>query len=133
MSAVPAKSLPRPVSIRLVLEVNYSDKTLIEEELANNEATPGWLCQECGEISEGTAEAPLYECGGCEKIFNRNQTDNGDHRCPDCNKFGSKLADDCCVSCETGVVDAVVFVECPLCGELVEVESLGEHVSTGCR
>lgn len=48
---------------------------------------------------------PLYECGTCG-TFNRDQSENENHQCPSCSKFGAKVADDSCPECETGELDA---------------------------
>ena len=97
---------------------------------AETEAWYRW--EECGELSEDVVEEPLYECSECGPIFHRGQTENHNHRCPDCGKSGHKLADRTCAVCEEGVVEEVGVVTCPLCSEDVEVDEFEEHVLSGC-
>ena len=58
-------------------------------------------CTECGHLfteeepGEVRANAePVYECGACGQTFTQSDTENGDNRCPDCNKFASKMDPD---------------------------------------
>ena len=44
-----------------------------------------------------------YRCGECDSIL-----EEGERRCPNCNKFGSRI----------------VGIECPECGEFIEEEQL---------
>jgi len=77
-----------------------------------------YKCQECGALSEDVGEA-LYECGNCGTRFNRdNSADGGSHKCPDCNKFSSKVADFSCVECEDGEVAEVTAYKCDNCEEI---------------
>lgn len=70
-----------------------------------------WLCDDCGAVEDEFNASPLYECGNCGTIFNRENSADGDSaRCPDCNKFSAKIADECCVSCEVGKVEEVIAV-----------------------
>jgi DNA-directed RNA polymerase subunit RPC12/RpoP len=72
-----------------------SDTTKITE-------TVVYWCDECDRYhTQEQAEegGPLYECGNCGTTFTRTNSANDNHQCPDCNKFGSKLAD---VSCPDG-------------------------------
>ncbi len=45
-------------------------------------------------------DEPWYECGNCGEEFNRDATENGDHRCPSCNKFASRSDTKHCANCE---------------------------------
>lgn len=90
----------------------------------------GHKCESCDEIlEEGSAiEVPLYECGSCGTIFNRDNSADGDsHRCPDCNKFGSKVSDTSCSECQEGEVIEIEYVEND--GELEEIEEDHEQKS----
>ena len=89
-----------------------------------------YRCDSCDEIWDETLGEPLYECGECGTIFSRsNSADGGSHRCPQCNRFAGKLADDGCIECETGEVEEVQALECPHCKELHEPD----HIPEGCR
>ncbi len=85
------------------------------------------MCQSCGHVDEDTAGVPLYECRECSLVFSKNNGMGKGHTCPDCtNKFGTRIADDCCVECEEGELeDTTVFV-CNECGE--EFESATEAI-----
>lgn len=54
-------------------------------------------CPGCDHIwtNEDDINEPLYECEE-HGLFSRRQTEQGNHQCPECSKFGSKVAD---VSC----------------------------------
>lgn len=76
-----------------------------------SETIKAYLCQDCGHLSEEANPAALYECGNCGTVFNRdNSADQDSNKCPDCNKFSSKLAEECCDSCEQGIVEEVQAV-----------------------
>jgi DNA-directed RNA polymerase subunit RPC12/RpoP len=61
-------------------------------------------CGNCEETFEDDTEAePLYECGDCGNRFTSGTSADGEgNRCPDCNKFGSKVTDLGCPSCNEG-------------------------------
>lgn len=69
--------------------------------LPHAERIDAYGCTECGKVwmPEDDIHEPLYECGSCGDVYRRCDTENGYHRCPQCNKFGGKLAD---VSCPEG-------------------------------
>lgn len=71
----------------------------------------GYVCDDCEAIAEEEGPA-LYECGDCGEVFNRNNSANDNHQCPQCNKFGSKKADASCMECEVGELKAVFTLEC---------------------
>jgi hypothetical protein len=65
-----------------------------------------WYCSDYEDhiwTIEDDIEEPLYECADCGE-FSRRDTENGDHRCPQCNKFGAKLDD---YSCPEGCIEAM--------------------------
>lgn len=75
----------------------------------------GWWCADCEEFTGDEPDGPLYECGDCGTVFNRDNSYDGDsNRCPDCRKFSAKIADFACPNCgEAEAVPAVrkVIVE----------------------
>lgn len=89
-------------------------------------------CEACGAISEEVLAVPLYECPDCYTIYNRDQTERGDHRCPDCNRFGRKIADRTCAACDEGVVEEMRVAICPICDEDVELDELRDHIVSDC-
>lgn len=65
--------------------------------------TPLFACNNCGEEFIDDEEAvPLYECGACAIQFTTNTSANGRHQCPECSKFGFKVSDCGCPSCDEG-------------------------------
>lgn len=122
-----------PVQIDLVIRRYWSSPTAVvpgkeEETLAEIEVKQGVKCEECEEVAEEGAGVPLYECGSCSTIFAGHEG----NRCPDCNKFASKIGDEACAVCEQGPVEFYLYVECPLCGETIAPDDLGTHISGGC-
>ena len=82
-----------------------------------------YQCLECNELSEDAGEA-LYECGDCGEKFNRDDSADGmSHRCPDCNRFSAKIADQSCGVCGQGEVEEVAVYKCPECDALHELET----------
>ena len=65
---------------------------------------PRLVCDACEEfVHESDVDSPLYECGGCGERYTRENSADGDsNRCPDCNKFGAKVADYGCPECGAG-------------------------------
>lgn len=64
-----------------------------------------WVCNACNEIQEDEPEEDaVYECSNCGN-FKRSDTDNGNHQCPQCKKFGSKVTGSgpLCPECEEGI------------------------------
>jgi ribosomal protein L37AE/L43A len=65
-------------------------------------------CNSCGETFEDETEGvALYECGECGSTFTRETSANDNHQCPDCNKFGSKVSDVGCPSCNEGELEQI--------------------------
>jgi len=59
-----------------------------------------WWCEGCAEAVEASDLEPKYECGSCGSEYSRSMSADGDsHRCPDCNKFGSKVSEEACPNC----------------------------------
>jgi hypothetical protein len=79
----------------------------------------GLECSACeGKFTEAN-KAPLYECDN-DGLFNRdNSADGGSHRCPTCNKFGSKVGDQSCPICDEGPVETATVLLCPICEDVV--------------
>lgn len=65
-----------------------------------------FICEDCGAlvpVEDAEGVGPLYECGDCGTRYTRGTSADGEsHRCPDCNKFGAKVADVGCPDCEEG-------------------------------
>ncbi len=61
-------------------------------------------CDSCGETFGDDSDAePIYECSDCGDRFTpENSADGCGHRCPSCNKFGSKVSSRGCPSCGEG-------------------------------
>ncbi len=100
--------------------------TLVAEEAAEEiyEQVTAYRCEECQEISEEVSKVRLYECGGCETVFNAEEA--GGNRCPDCNKFAAKIAEECCIVCGMGTVEEI---ECYLIDdELIPIEEHAQVV-----
>lgn len=98
-----------------------------DEEMEPEKST-AYKCEECEEIVEAGSGEPLYECGECGTKFNRSSSHTGDsHQCPECQKFGHKIADDSCPECEAGELTEIEVVTCPHCQETVEADSYDEH------
>jgi predicted RNA-binding Zn-ribbon protein involved in translation (DUF1610 family) len=58
-------------------------------------------CPSCDEVCVDGDEVTLYECQNCGTVFSRESSADGDsHRCPDCQKFASKLTEKGCPTCE---------------------------------
>jgi len=84
------------------------------------ETIQAYKCVECLEISEKAGER-LYECRDCGTLFTRaNSADGMSHRCPDCNRFSSKVADQSCLDCQEGEVEKITAYKCPVCAALHE-------------
>jgi DNA-directed RNA polymerase subunit RPC12/RpoP len=79
-----------------------------------------YRCLDCEAVRDETGGS-LYECGNCGTVFTmESSADGGSNRCPQCGKFGAKLADDGCAECETGECEPVRAVEVD--GDLVVVD-----------
>jgi rubredoxin len=55
-------------------------------------------CTECDHLfteeEPGDVRAnaePAYECGNCGQTFTKDDSPSGNHQCPGCNKFASKM------------------------------------------
>jgi hypothetical protein len=71
-----------------------------------------WRCDGCeAEFTDEDADqgqGPLYECGECGTKFTRDgSVDGSGNRCPDCNRFGGKVADLACSECGDGGLEPV--------------------------
>jgi DNA-directed RNA polymerase subunit RPC12/RpoP len=90
----------------------------------------GFGCTSCDWAAEDDADCePKYECGSCGTEFLRSESSDGDsNRCPDCNKFGSKLYL-ACPECEdeTQTMD---IVHCPICDDPLQPSYAQDHVWT---
>ena len=80
--------------------------------LAANPEAIAWRCEGCeAEFTDEDADqgqGPLYECGECGTQFTRDNSADGDsNRCPDCNKFGAKMADLACPECGEGELEPI--------------------------
>ncbi len=77
-------------------------------------------CESCGLSMWEEAGPALYECGSCGEVFNRDNSADGDSaRCPQCNKFAAKIADESCPQCEEAeLVGPTDAWGCPTCNDL---------------
>ena len=59
-------------------------------------------CPTCDTVVDPTDvdDEPWYHCEGCDEEFNRDATENYDHRCPSCNKFASRSDTKHCADCQ---------------------------------
>ncbi len=51
------------------------------------------------------AEKPHLKGNDCGTRFTQDTSANGNHQCPDCNKFGSKVSDCGCPECGEGELE----------------------------
>lgn len=69
-------------------------------------------CDELVKVEDAEDAGPLYECVSCGTRYNRANSHTGDnHQCPDCLKFGQKVADLCCPECDEGELRPLVFAD----------------------
>ena len=108
--------------------VNETNGEVLYESSAESEE--GYWCEECAGVVEADPDDPSYECGSCGEVFLRSESENGNHVCPSCGKFASKLANIACPECKNEVRLAEV-VPCPACNEPYRMEDLGDHYG-GC-
>lgn len=100
----------------------------VEERIEEVEA---YKCLECGEIRDESGPV-LYECTECGQKFSKDNGLGMGNICPDCcNKFGSRVADESCVECETGEVEIITVYQCCSCSAFYEERSEAE--SCACR
>ncbi|MFO1500190.1 MAG: hypothetical protein U1G07_17675 [Verrucomicrobiota bacterium] len=73
------------------------------DNIEQREEEDHFQCEACGETFKTDEEGvSLYECGSCDTRFTRETSLNGNHQCPDCNKFGTKVSDCGCPNCGEG-------------------------------
>ncbi len=91
------------------------------------EIVSGWICTDCGFVTDTPSEEPGYECGSCGEEFTRaNSADGDSNRCPQCNRFAAKRVDDVCERCESETQQVWVF-ECSRCSEFHAVAEAPEE------
>ena len=90
------------------------------------EAVRAYKCTDCGDIAAESSEEVLYECGNCGPFIRSNSADGDSNRCPQCNKFGAKLADEACESCEAAGVEKTDAYHCTECNRYFEEPDDGE-------
>ena len=90
------------------------------------EAAKAYKCTDCGEIAAESSEEVLYECGNCGPFIRSNSADGDSNRCPQCNKFGAKLADEACESCEAAGGEEIDAYHCTECNSYFEEPDGGE-------
>jgi hypothetical protein len=80
-----------------------------------------YQCEACEAVCDEPDPIALYECGNCGTIFNRDDSADGcSHKCPDCNKFASKLGDVSCPDCGKGPVEDDTGPYCEVCDKWIE-------------
>jgi len=77
------------------------------------EKVDGYSCQSCDHTQTDEPESPLYEC--CTTYDRANSNDGESNRCPECNKFGARIADYACDECH-GEMEATTLYVCG-CGK----------------
>ncbi len=101
----------------------------------------GYKCIECEQLWDGDQVqecGPVYECSCGTQYSKTNSADGGDsHRCPDCNKFGSRVDkhdDLSCPECAGGVVVQADVIVCPICNDHIEgtADAWAEHMTEDC-
>lgn len=66
----------------------------------------GYRCDECDHVDVDAIENPLYECSNCGTRWSRdNASEQPAHKCPDCKRFGSRIADFACPECDSGEME----------------------------
>ena len=92
----------------------------------------GWGCESCEFTIQDPADnddiSPLYECGNCGTTFNRANSANDNHQCPNCNKFGAKVAEYCCPDCESVELEEIDILVCGGCDEVVRVDDVRDLI-----
>lgn len=81
-------------------------------------------CESCDQLIDPDEHdddeiGPVYECGECGNIFNRTESEYGNHRC-DCGRFAAKQYDHGCPDCHEELIE-VLAVEMED-GELIEID-----------
>ena len=67
-----------------------------------------FICNACEEPFEDDRDAvSLYECSEDGTLFTRETSACGNHQCPDCNKFGSKISNQGCPLCNEGELQEI--------------------------
>jgi hypothetical protein len=74
------------------------DTTAAPDQHQHDHEPEAYACNNFGETCENLEEAlqeavPLYGCDACGTSFTRESSANRNHQCPECNKFGGKIAD----------------------------------------
>ena len=65
-------------------------------------------CDSCDATFQDCDEAvTLYECNNCGTRFTQQTSPNGNHQCPDCDKFGAKISEHGCPECNDGELKAI--------------------------
>ena len=79
--------------------------------------TKVYQCDSCEHVFyDYDSYSPLYECGECGTVFNRdNSFDGSGHNCPDCGKFGSRIDDVSCPECGEQCSELESWWECEEC------------------
>jgi len=88
----------------------------------------GYVCESCeAHVDEDDIESALYECGNCSTVFTRESSANYNHQCPQCHKFGSKIADKGCPECNEGELTEFKGWACTVCDTYFEGDEKPEH------
>ena len=98
------------------------------------ELAKGWGCENCDFVVQDPADndeiTPLYECE-CGTVFNRANSANENHQCPDCNKFAKKLADHACPECGDCELVEMELLVCGDCNEVVKADDVRTLLEKG--
>lgn len=84
---------------------DYEDLTIVHR----SDKVERYVCPTCEIvfIDPDDPPGPAYECGNCDNTWHREEEET--HRCPECGKFATKVADHCCPLCYEPVEKEVVY------------------------
>jgi transposase len=97
--------------------------------LPEYETVKALQCQGCEKIfDESESGGRLYECNECGN-FRQDETDNQNHQCPNCHKFGHKVSEHTCPDGCSDEVEEIEAIVDPEGGELLaDEDALAEAI-----
>lgn len=92
-----------------------------------SEAVSKIKCESCDGYFDPEDGITMYECPECNEVFAKE--DVGNHRCPECGSFSSKVSDKCCPDCRDGAkCEPVEAFQCEECDEWFDSQGeLDDH------
>jgi predicted RNA-binding Zn-ribbon protein involved in translation (DUF1610 family) len=94
---------------------------------ADVESETRFQCPSCDEFYEEEELETVYECTSCGTVFNRSESNEDNHKCPNCNKFASLLTKSGGPCLDHEECEEVLGAECPECGDWVKEEEWIPH------